>query len=86
MNALSNNSALCQLKKFCFDLLNIQLKSDYHVKLSLFRNGECEHPTACHSISGSSKCRVIKVLTAVVAALLFISMLCGIVRCFKLKK
>ena len=86
MNDLSKNSALCQFKKFCFDLGNIQLKSDYHVKLSLYRNGKCEYPTTSHSINGSSKCRIIKIIAALVAALLLTSILCKICRCLRFKK
>ena len=86
MNDLSKNSALCKFKKFCCDLLNIQLKSDYHVKLSLYRDEKCEQPTCLHSINGSSKCRIINIITAFTAALIITSMLCTLCRCLKFKK
>ena len=86
MNDLSRNSALCQFKKICFDLGNVQLKSDYHVKLSLYRDGKCEYPTCSHSINGSSKCRIIKVFAAIVAAMILTSILGGLFRCLKSKK
>lgn len=86
MNDLSNNSALCKIKRFFCELGDVQLKSDYHIKLSLYRNGECEHPSYSHSINGSSKCRTIKVIAVLAAALLLLSILRSVLSCFKSKK
>ena len=86
MNDLSNNSALCKIKKLLHELGKIQLKSDYHVKLSLYRDGDCEHPSSSHSTNGSSKCRIIKIIAAVGAALIILSIFRNIFRALNSKR
>ena len=86
MNYLLNNPALCKIKKLCAELGDIQLKSDYHAKLSLYRNGESEHPSSSHSINGSSKCRIVKIVAVIISALLLLSVLSNILRCLNYKK
>ena len=86
MNYLLNSPALCKIKKFCAELGDIQLKSDYHVKLSLYRNGECEHPSSSHSTNGSSKCRIVKIVAVIITTLLLLSILRNVFRCLNYKK
>ena len=85
MNELSNDSALCKIKKFFCELGDVQLKSDYHIKLSLYRNEKSEQPSYSHSTNGSSKCRILKVAAIVCAALILWSILCKILRAINCK-
>ena len=80
------NDFLCKFKKFCCNVGNVQLKSDYHVKLSLYNDEKCEYPACSHSANGSSKCSLIKVIAAISATLLLVSILHDIYYFIKFKK
>ena len=86
MNNFTTNTALCNIKKFFEELSKIQLKSDYHVKLSLFRDEKSESPSCSHSINGASKCRLLKIFAVLSIALLAMSILHEIFYCARFKK
>ena len=86
MNKISSNTVLCKIKAFFEELSKIQLKSDYHVKLSLFRDETAQQHSCTQSITGSSKCRIIKIFAAASIVLLVTSLLHDIYYCSRFKK
>ena len=86
MNHSSTNTALCKIQNFFEELSKIQLKSDYHIKLSLFRDEKSENPSCSHSINGASKCRLMKMVAVLSVVVLITSIMHDIFYCARFKK
>ena len=86
MNNLSNSQTVCKIKDLCHKLGKIRLKSEYNVKMSLYKDGNAEAPCCSHSIKGETVCKVVKVLAAISLVMLVISTLEEIFCCKKYKR
>ena len=83
MNNLSNSQPICKIKDLCHKLAKINLKSEYKVKLSLFKDEKAEEPCCSHTLDGESKCKIVKILAVISMTLLIVSMLENLFCCKK---
>ena len=83
MNNLTNCQPVCKIKDLCRKLGKINLKSEYNVKMSLFKDENAEAPCCSHTFNGESKCKIVKILAVVSIVLLVASLLEDLFCCKK---
>lgn len=76
----------CKIKEWLTSFGKIQLKSDYNVNLSLYSDDTSEKPCSSLCYNGSSKCNLAKLLAAITATALLISLLSSVIELFDRKK
>ena len=80
---MSNN---CKFKELLAYFGKMQLKSDYNVKLSLYSDDKSEAPCSSACYNGSSKVNLAKLLAAITATALILSLLSSVIDLFNCKR
>ena len=86
MNKISNCPAVCNIKRFFCSLSKLQLKSEYDVKLSLYSDEKSDTPNCSHSMSGTSKYSLTKILAIGAIIALLMSAVCSLISCMSCDK
>ena len=81
MNSLQEKSAVCKIKDFFSKLFQLQIKSDYDVNISIFRDNDAKAASSTHSMSGACKCRLIKLASFAAIAWIVVCSMCKICYC-----
>lgn len=81
MNGLQKNSFVCKIKDFFAKLCQIRIKSDYNIKIDVFRDGDAQEASSTHSMSGICRCTVIKLAALVAIAWLFVCAMSAVCSC-----
>ena len=76
----------CKFKELLASFGKIQLKSDYNVKLSLYNDDTSETPCSSACYNGSSKVNIAKLLAAITATTLILSILSSVMDLFNHKR
>ena len=86
MKGMSNNYTVCKLRELFKSLSEVRLKSDYNIKLSIYKDESSEAPSSSHSLSGTVKCKILKAAALISLIVVFCSLISSLTSCLRFRK